>query len=167
MFRRLTGFLGAVLATPCVYAGDSIASVVLGHGVSNSFLAAISCEPNSLCMDDLYVWVLDANRTLVGPRVSGRVRAVMAQHITATAQFVRSVELFVLSPLPANQRLLGVTYSIISLSARDDQGRYCISVKPTEVGLKLEPAAVTVDASSGYYCFYAAALASNNRSRVP
>jgi hypothetical protein len=83
------------IATPAL-AEDS---VVLGHGVSNAFLGELPCPERSLCVDANYVWVLDADRTVAGPGVTGRVRAIATQHTDATAQFVKSVELFVLSPI--------------------------------------------------------------------
>src|SRR4051812_32664287 len=77
----------------------AVDSVVLGHGLSNAFFGEIECQPTDLCMDSLYVWQLDAKQTLAGPRVQGRVRAVIAVHGPATSGFVKSVELFVLRPV--------------------------------------------------------------------
>jgi hypothetical protein len=79
------------------------------------------------------------------------------------------VELFVLRRLhdSALQKVSGAKYSLVSLSPRDSQGRYCLSVAPKDVGLKVEASEVSVDPSSGYFCFKATALASNNRWRGP
>ena len=163
---RSAVLLGALaIATPVVAAD----SVVLGHGVSSAFLSNVPCTERSLCVDALYVWVLDASNTVVGPRVTGRVRAIATQHSDATGQFVRSVELFVLSPIADStlQKSSGAKFYLIALSPRDLRGRYCISVKPNDVGLKLDPSEVTVDSDSGYFCFNASVLASNNRWRGP
>jgi hypothetical protein len=163
---RLVAVLGAfAIAGPAV-AEDS---VVLGHGISNAFLSNLPCTPGSICMDANYVWILDADRTVAGPRITGQVRAISAQHIGATDLFVKSVELFVLRPIhdSALQKVSGAKYSLVSLSPRDSQGRYCLSVAPKDVGLKVEDSEVSVDPSSGYFCFKATALASNNRWRGP
>src|SRR5437763_799201 len=66
-------------------------SVVLGRGLSNAFFDKIECSPTDLCMDSLYVWELDARQTLAGPKVAGRVRAIIAVHGPATSKYVRSV----------------------------------------------------------------------------
>jgi hypothetical protein len=163
---RTAVLLGALaLATPVVAAD----SVVLGHGVSNAFLSKPPCPEHSLCMDALYIWVLDADHTVVGPSVTGTVRAIATQHTDATTQFARSVELFVLSPItnPTLRKSSGARFYLISFSPRDSQGRYCISVNPNDVGLKLDPAEVSVDSGSGGFCFKASVLASNNRWRGP
>jgi hypothetical protein len=158
--------LGALLFASAAAAEDS---VVLGHGVSNAFLRKLPCTEHTACLDANYVWVLDVDRTVAGPHVTGRVRAIATQHTDATAEFVKSVELFVLSPIQdsALQKSSGATYYLVSLSPRDSQGRYCLSVRPSDAGLKLGASVVATDPRSGYFCFSAAALASNNRWRGP
>jgi hypothetical protein len=165
MFRLALTAGAFALATAAVAAD----SVVLGHGVSNAFLSAQACPPGSLCMDANYLWVLDADRTLTGPAVKGRVRAIVSQHTDATSKFVKSVELFVLRPIqdPSTRKSTGAEYYLVSLSARDSRGRYCLSVNPSDVGLTLNDSEVAVDGISGYYCFNATVLTSNNRWRGP
>jgi hypothetical protein len=120
-------------------------------------------------MDASYVWVLDADRTVAGPNVRGRVRAIASQHTDATSQFVKSVELFVLRPIQDSsvRKSSNAKYYLISLSPRDSLGRYCLSVRPADVGLTLDAAEVKVDSSDGHFCFSASAMASNNRWRGP
>jgi len=169
---RFVAFLGAIAIASPAFAEDS---VVLGHGVSNAFLSRQPCPQPAdkrlerICMDANYTWILDAVRTVAGPRIRGRVRAVASQHTAASAQFVKSVELFVVRPIedPAIRRTDKATYYLVALSPLDSQGRYCLSVSPTEVGLTLDPAAVKADAASGYFCFSASALASNFRWSRP
>src|ERR1700747_640947 len=158
--------LGVFALASSAVAADS---VVVGHGISNSFLSSRTCLPDPLCMTASYVWVLDAKRTVSGPKVVGRVRAIMLQHVGATSKYVKSVELFVLRPIEdlSTRKSSGADYLLVSLSPLDSQGRYCLQMNPGDVGLKLAASEVTVDASSGNYCFSAAALASNNRWRGP
>jgi hypothetical protein len=162
---RLAILLGALASTAAVAAD----SVVLGHGVSNAFLSSLPCAGNSVCLDAQYVWVLDAGRTLSGPKVTGRVKAIATQHTEATARFVNSVELFILRPIKdaSVRRSSRAAFYLVSLSPRDAQGRYCLSVNPSTVGLTLDPSEISVDGDSGSFCFSAAALASNNRRRGP
>jgi len=163
---RVVVLLGAWATGWSATAADSI---VLGRGVSSAFLSRQPCPQGAICMDANYIWILDADQTISGPAVTGRVRAVTSQHTDATATFVRSVQLFVLRPIknPALRRSSRADYFIVSLSPRDERGRYCLSVNPTDVGLKLDPSKVEVEASSGYFCFNATALESNNRSSGP
>ena len=118
-------------------------------------------------MDADYVWVLDALQTIAGPKVAGRVHAIASQHTDATDQFVKSVELFVLRPIhdAGLQQSSGAKYFLVALSPRVD-GTYCLSVKPSEVGLNLDSSEVKID-EQGYFCFRAAVLASNKRWNGP
>ena|ERR1700730_11782664 len=166
MLRLCATFVAVYALSSGAVAADS---VVFGHGVSNKFLAEAPCPGSGLCMDASYVWVIDAVRTIVGPNVAGRVRAIASQHTDATSAFVKSVELFVLRPIKESKlrKSSGAEYYLVSLSPRDSANRYCLSVKPSDVGLKLSASDVVVDADSGGFCFTAAALASNNRWRGP
>jgi hypothetical protein len=151
----------------CAIASSAVAadSVVLGHGVRNAFLSIQPCPQDSLCLDSNYLWTFDADRTVVGPPVAGRVLAVASQHMDANESFVKAVELFVLRPLkdPKLRGSSGAKYYLVSLSARDASGRYCLSVNPRDVGLKLESSEVAIDATTGYFCFRASLLRRNDR----
>jgi hypothetical protein len=158
--------LGAFAVAPVAVAADS---VVLGHGVSNAFLSPQPCPEGSICMDSNYVWVLHADRTVAGPTVTGRVRAIASQHTEATSQFVKSVELFVLRPIqdPSVRKSSGAEYYLVSPSRKNTLGQYCLLVRPADVGLALNAAEVKVDSDNGYFCFSSRVLASNNRWRGP
>jgi hypothetical protein len=107
-------------------------------------------------MDANYVWVLKAERTLVGPRVEGTVRAISSQHVAAAPEFVKCVELFVLTPIedPALRKSSRADYYIVELSPRYSDDTYCLSDKPTNVGLRVNRTDTTID-ESGYNCFKA------------
>ena len=144
--------LTGVLAIAPVVGAES---VVLGKGISNSYAGDIECDEHSICLDVLYVWELDAKRTVSGPAVRGRVKAIFAQHVDATAKFVRSVELFVLSRIddPAIRKQFGVDYSGIALSPLYSGSKYCLPVTPASVGLAIPENKVSIDPNSAYYCF--------------
>ncbi len=154
MSRIIATLLVLALSGPAVAAD----SVVIGQGISNSFLSEIKCPAGSLCMDAQYLWVLTATRTVVGPPIHGNVRAISMQHTDATRQFVRSVELFVLHPIErtASPSSSPASFSIIALSPRDPAGRYCLPMDPSTVGLRLDPS--KVHAEDGHYCFDAGLL---------
>jgi len=166
MIRILAAFLSICVAAMPTVAAEY--SVVVGRGVSNSFLSDGPCHGAITCLDAWYVWVLDADRTVAGPKVSGRVKAITPQHTEATLKFVESVELFVLRAIedPRLAGSSGAKYSIVSLSPRYSGDRYCLWFDPKVVGLKLEPSEIVVD-SDGSFCFKAVALASNNRWSGP
>jgi hypothetical protein len=148
---RTTLLLAAGLAVAPVVAEES---VVLGRGISNTYAGDIACAEQTLCLDARYVWELEAKRTVSGPLVKGRVKAVFAQHTDANVKFVRSVELFVLSRIedPATRKQLGADYSGIALSPQYSGSKYCLPVTPASVGLAIPENAISVD-DSGYYCF--------------
>lgn len=140
--------------TPAAAAGIN-ASVVLGHGVSNTFFSKASCARDSVCLDSWYVWKITVTQTVAGAAVPGIVSVLAEQHTEATTEFVRSVELFVLRPV-TDAALSAASHSnfeVLAMSARDDHGRYCLPFTPSDVGLKLAP--TEVDHSGDRYCFTA------------
>ena len=140
----------------------AVDSVVLGRGIKNDFFANIECSANELCMDSLYVWEIDAKRTMAGPRVSGRVRAVISVHGLASSKYVKSVELFVLRPkvnLEASDSN-GPQFSLMALSPRYKGGKYCLSMDPRSVGLEVD----SVVSDEGFYCFSRKQLLRPNKS---
>ena len=153
---RIILALAALIGGSCALAQDS---VVIGRGISNSYLANLSCDAHSICLDAEYLWVLESHRTLVGPSVKGQIRALTIQHADATQKFVSSVELFVLSPITnaADRASSGADFRIIALSARDSSGRYCLNIDPSSIGLHID--AANMYKSEGSYCFAARLLA--------
>jgi hypothetical protein len=150
--------LGCIAAMPA----SAVDSVVLGRGVSNDFFAEIECSSTDLCMDSLYVWELDAKQTLAGPKVTGRVRAVIAVHTLATSKYVKSVELFVLRPaedVKADDSK-SPAFSLVALSPRYAGGKYCLHVDPRSVGLEVESAR----SADGTFCFLRADVLRPNKS---
>jgi hypothetical protein len=153
--NRFVAPLVTLIVEAPAFAADS---VVIGRGISNSFLSNGACSAGSTCLDAQYVWVLTSNRSVVGPIVKGRVRAISTQHTDATQQFVTSVELFVLRPIKSVtvRHSSGAAFYILYLSPRNADGRYCLPVSPSSVGLHLDPAKVLATESS--YCFDVRAL---------
>jgi len=154
----------ALFALACIAAMPALAvdSVVLGRGVSNDFFAEIECSPTDLCMDSFYIWELDAKQTLAGPKVTGRVRAVIAVHTSATSKYVKSVELFVLRPVEnfeANDSK-SPAFNLVALSRRYAGGKYCLDVDPLSVGLEVE----STRSTNGLFCFRRADVLRPNKS---
>ena len=128
-------------------------SVVLGHGITNQYYAAQPCPADSICLDAQYRWELEAARTIVGPLIKGRVRALISQHTDATRKFVQSVELFVLRPIQDSglRKASGAQYYLVSLSPLYEKNQYCLSVRPSEVGLAVPESQIIKN--EGSYCF--------------
>ena len=143
--------LGVTLASP-VPGADTVA---IGKGIANSFASDLTCEDQTICLDSLYVWIFDATRTVSGPTVKGRTKALIAQHVDATPQFVKSIELFVLRPIEDAKlrRSSGANYYLLSVSPRYADDTYCVSVDPDDLGLKLPKLKVKRDAEGGRFCF--------------
>jgi hypothetical protein len=112
------------------------------------------------------MWVLHAERTVVGPSVFGTVKAIASQHTEARSEFVRSVELFVLRPIEDRQlrKSSGAQYYIVALSPKDSNGRYCLQVELEEVGLRLDKADI-IAGDGGAACFKAELL-TKDRSKL-
>jgi hypothetical protein len=134
--------------------GVAAESVVLGKGISNVYAGDVACARNEICLDSVFVWEFDATRTVSGPPVTGRVRAIIAAHGEATSKFVRSVELFVVRRIdePGVREAYGAEYYLVSLSPRYERSRYCISVDARDLGLRIPSDEISVD-ETGYYCF--------------
>lgn len=150
-----------LLAAPALSAD----SVVLGIGISNRFLSGPPCQPDPddilKCWEANYVWILRAKRTVVGPRVTGTVRAILSQHVGLRPEFVKSVELFVLSPIEDQSLRISAHagYYLVDFSSKDSNGRYCLwHTRPEEVGLHLKDTDVVSDAQ-GRLCFRAKLIA--------
>jgi len=155
--RAMLPFIFAVTLAGPASAADS---VVIGRGISNSYFTNLPCSANEICLDSLFMWVLDSTRSVAGPTIKGTVRALIAQHVAATRKFVESAELFVLQPIQddALRKRSGADYYLLSVSPRNENGRYCLSKNPDDVGLKLPKAQVSMDIEGSRYCFDAALL---------
>jgi hypothetical protein len=150
--RSVALLFAGVIATSPILAADS---VVLGKGISNAYAADLMCAQSEICLDSVYVWEFDAERTVAGPGVSGRVRAVIVQHADATPEFVRSVRLFVVRPIEdlKMRETYDAQYRLLALSPLYRRGKYCLSVSPEEVGLQIAASQIEMDPDSDYYCF--------------
>jgi hypothetical protein len=132
-------------------------SVVIGRGFSNEEVASLGS------VDDwnvFFLWTLDVNRTVAGPKVKGRVRALGIAHSGATSKYVRSVELFVLSPITEGSKEMlrtGAKYLIVALSPLYKDAMYCTRMDPLDIGIPIERAQIKVD-ENGSFCFERALL---------
>jgi hypothetical protein len=127
-------------------------SVIVGHGISSDEVPSLGG------VDDwnvFFLWTLDAKRTVSGPKVTGRVRALNIAHAGAMPKFVRSVELFVLSPITestAQVHNTGANYWIVALSPRHKGSMYCTAQDPRDVGILIDGSQITVN-EHGVFCF--------------
>ena len=153
--RRIELLLACFALFLTVTTAHSEDSVVLGRGISNEHAFNLPCSQDSICMDSMFIWTFAAKRTIVGPEVKGKVRFLAAQHVDAVPRYVRSVELFILRQIddPELIKSTGAQYYLLSSSPRYSNGTYCIWTDPEEVGLRLKKSDVTIDPTTGYYCF--------------
>ena len=151
-FRRLAVALIASM-TWGVTLGDN--SVVLGRGISNAPARPLGCI-DDLGMNCQFLWQLVVKRTVAGPSVHGRIRALTLQHTDAASTFVRSVELFVLAPI-AKRGPTGATHTILALSPRYGDGTYCVTLDPQQLGIPIARSQI-VARPDGSFCFGAGLL---------
>jgi hypothetical protein len=156
-FRPITSF-GILLAliSPA-YAADSI---VIGRAASNSYAKALSdsydavrgCPEDYICMDVIYRWFIDPAKTVAGPALKGRIRALTFQHTGVNDRYLKSLRLFVFRPIADLEipHSSDDRYYLVSSSPVYDDGTYCISVDPSASGLQLKN---VTERNDGYYCF--------------
>jgi hypothetical protein len=139
----------SITLASAAFAADS---VVVGRALSDSYAASLPCPKDEICLDALYRWVIDSERTIAGPKVRGRIAAQRSQHADVTDSYLQSLRLFVLRPISEVEapHSAGVKYYLVSSSPIYEDGKYCISVDPSISGLKLQHVTVGND---GSYCF--------------
>jgi hypothetical protein len=106
-----------------------------------------------------YIWLINANRTILGPRIDGRVRIAAASHAQPLDSYVRKVQLFVLIPISDKQGHdeKGVEYSLAASSPLYQGDTFCIWRKPSEIGIPLSDEAIQIH-EDGTYCFSKSSL---------
>jgi len=143
----------------CVFAFATLASsafgadsVVVGRAISNTYSAGLPCGENEICLDSIYLWVIDPAKALAGPKINGRITAETYQHVGVNRHYLRSLRLFVLRPLTEirDARASDAKYYLVASSPIYKDGSYCISVDPTELGLALKNVRT---GSDGTFCF--------------
>jgi hypothetical protein len=128
-------------------------SVVVGRAISNTYSAGLPCGENEICLDSIYLWVIDPAKDLAGPKINGRVIAETYQHVGGNSHYLRSLRLFVLRPLTEIRdapHASDAKYYLVASSPIYKDGSYCISVDPTELGLALKNVWA---GSDGTFCF--------------
>jgi hypothetical protein len=153
--RKNDSLISILVAGCLALSGRAIGadSVVLGRGIANQYYADLPCPADSICLDATYIWELEAARTVAGPLVKGRIRALISQHTDATRKFVQAAELFVLREIqvPNLRKISGAQYYLLSLSRRYNNDEYCLSMRPADVGLAVPESQITE--RDGNYCF--------------
>lgn len=146
-FGRLTSVLIASMTWEAAL-GDN--SVVLGRGISNAAVRPLGCI-DDLGINCWFLWELVVKRTVAGPPVPGRIRALTLQHTDATSAFVKSVQLFVLASI-GKPDPTGATHTILSLSPRYADGTYCVILDPQQLGIPIQRSQITAR-PDGSFCF--------------
>lgn len=132
-------------------------SVIIGRGISSEEIPSLGSVDS---WNVFFLWTIDAKRVVSGPKIKGRVRALILAHAGATPKYVRSVELFVLSPIAGGSGEMlrtGARYSIIAVSPRYKDAMYCTLLDPIDIGIPIERGHITVD-ENGSFCFKRALL---------
>lgn len=133
-------------------------SVVLGHGIAEHRYSAIACAPDEICLFGLQDFEILATRTITGPSIKGRVRALILAETIVRPKYVGDFELFVLHPIGGTRlsKASGASYYLLSLSALNENDRYCLTINPSEEGLSIPESQIS--RKDNYYCFPRASL---------
>jgi len=130
--------------------------VAFGRATANVYAdAGPECPADLICLDSWYRFTLQIDRALHGRVGKRRIYAVRLQHSSVNRQYLKSLRLFVLEPIPGadTRRALGADYYLKQASPRHEA--YCIGGAPGDVGARPESMLVV---SKDRYCFEESAL---------
>jgi hypothetical protein len=146
MSHRAGLFFALVLLVADTSADNSI---VIGRGIKVDGV----CESAGDWASG-YVWLIDAQRTIAGPAVKGKIRIIAASHAQPKDSYLKTVQLFVLAPIVEDGAEAGSKprFSLIASSPRYGRDRFCIPFKPSDIAIPLSDADVERDENGGY-CF--------------
>jgi hypothetical protein len=115
-----------------------------------------------------YVWLIDAQRTVSGPTVKGKVRIFAASHAQPKDSYLKTVQLFVLTPVSREGAESNdePRLSLIASSPRYGRDKYCVPFKPSAIGIPLSDAEVERDKYDDY-CFTKKALLKAAKRMAP
>jgi hypothetical protein len=130
-------------------------SVVVGRVLSQDDLGLSACgdlKPEEICMHRWFRWTIQAQRTLSGPPITGRIALAYSQHTYFEKWYLKEVQLFVLTPIEEapTRRLLKADYYLEDFSRR--LAMYCLHQDPETPGIEVRGTAVSDSKESGY-CF--------------
>lgn len=136
-------------------------SIVIGQGIKVDEIQEVSGSWVSG-----YVWLINARRTVSGPSVKGKIRIVAASHAQPTDRYLKTVQLFVLAPITEGTGEADEPrFSLVASSPLRRGDKYCILMKPSEVGIPLSDDEVERD-EQGAYCFEKRSLLESIRARA-
>lgn len=124
-------------------------SIVIGHGIKVDGVCESAGDWTSG-----YVWLIDAQRTVSGPTVKGKIRVIAASHAQPKDSYLRTVQLFVLAPVVEDgaEASSKPRFSLIASSPLYGRDQYCIPFKPSDIAMPLSDVEVERD-ENGAYCF--------------
>jgi hypothetical protein len=93
-YRAILLFASALLFT----AARSENSIVVGQGIKVDGVYESAGDWQSG-----YVWLINARQTISGPAVKGKLRIVAVSHAQPKDSYLKTVQLFVLSPVAADR----------------------------------------------------------------
>ena len=151
MSRRAGLLFALVLLVAGAHADNSI---VIGHGIKVDGVYESAGDWVSG-----YVWLINARRTVSGPVVKGKVRIIAASHAQPRDSYLKTVELFVLTPVIGDGAESNdePRFSLVASSPLYRSDKYCIPFKPSEISIPLNDTEVERDEYDAY-CFSKQAL---------
>ena len=101
----------ALLACRCAIASDI---VVVGKLITNEPMSYVKdeCPDGGICLRSWWKAVIQVEKTLQGPPLSGRITAAVMQHTSVNAQYKKRVRYFVLEAIedPSMRKRLRADY---------------------------------------------------------
>jgi hypothetical protein len=129
--------------------------VVVGRLVINEPMEYVKdeCPENYICLRSWWKSVVQVQKTIRGPGLTGRVTAAVMQHTSLNSQSKKAARLFVLEPIEdADMRAkLRADYYLKDMSLLHQM--FCLSQDPKELELDPEDTYVAGTDENKSYCF--------------
>jgi hypothetical protein len=151
MLLRLALLLSLAIS-PTLRAADT---VIAGRAVSNQPMDYVpfDCPPDYVCLDSWFKWVIDVDKVLAGPPVSGRIITARMQHQTMRPAYQKQLRLFVVRSIddPKQRSLLRADYYLLDMSQWRQM--HCLYQDPRELGLSVDEVFQGGPDDSKQFCF--------------
>ena len=86
----------------------------------------IPCPDDAWCPNTWHRWIIDAQKTLKGPPLTGRIAVANIQHAPYVRSHLRKFRLFLLRPIEdaGKRKLLRADYTLVDVSVPHEM--YCL-----------------------------------------
>lgn len=148
-------FLALIIAISALHSAYAEDVVVLGKLVYNEPMkdAPDECPKDYICMRSWWKSIVAVQKTIHGINLSGRITAVQMQHTVMSAQFRKSLRLFVLRSIdePEKRAKFHADFYLVNMISLHQM--YCTWQDPKELQLGVNETYTAGSDEYKSYCF--------------